>query len=334
MSACSGVGWTHIRHAERKGSPSSDGSRPSFAADRCSARLISRRSTLHAPRSTHRATSYVPGQSTPTRRTLFSVACWSFTSSISARISHDRRTAPMRAGACLPVSAETARAPLMGMIGASGSARLNRAGSVTSAGTTVLPVSSGTYSASNTFVSNSRRTKPRIATSTLPFSMGITVFILNLASHRPRLPHRIRAEFLESGHHFGHRHGKALPLARADPAQPHAPLVEPCRFQNLVQRHVPAAGLVIAGLIMTVARMAAANEHAVRAFDQRLERVHRVHRAAAHQPHAAHVRRILQPRRAGQVCTRVRAPVAEKRDDTGFEVFVVHAASYPDKVTW
>jgi len=62
------------------------------------------------------------GQSTVIRVRPSRFACCSFTSSTRARASHGRRTAAMRAGDFLPVSAETARAPLIGMTGINGSA--------------------------------------------------------------------------------------------------------------------------------------------------------------------------------------------------------------------
>ena len=58
--------------------------------------------------------------------------------------------------------------------------------------------------------------------------------------------------------------------------------------------NIAATCLVVACLVMTIARVTATDQHTVRTIDQWLQYVHRVNRAAAHHPYHTHIRRILQ----------------------------------------
>ena len=78
----------------------------------------------------------------------------------------------------------------------------------------------------------------------------------------------------------------------------------------------PAQRLVVALDVMAIARMAAADEHAVGAFGEGLEDELRVHAARAHQADDPDIRGVFQARDAGQVGGGVGAPVAEKSHDS------------------
>ena len=90
-------------------------------------------------------------------------------------------------------------------------------------------------------------------------------------------------------------------------------------LQHPLQQAEAAQGLVVAFLVVAVAGVAAADEHAVGALGEGLQDELRVEAAGAHDPDDAHVGRVRHARGAGQVGRGVGAPVAEEGDDAGLE---------------
>ena len=127
--------------------------------------------------------------------------------------------------------------------------------------------------------------------------------------------HAQRPELLDLPDHLVDHPLDLLAFGGGNPFQAHALLLDAHVLEHPLQHLEAAEHLVVALDVVAVAGMAAADEHAVGAFGQRIEDELRVHPPGAHQPDDADVGGILQPRHAGEVCRRVGAPVAEERDD-------------------
>ena len=99
-----------------------------------------------------------------------------------------------------------------------------------------------------------------------------------------------------------------------------APDVDAQRVEQFAEEHPAAPGVVVAGRVVAIARMAAGDQHGVGAHLERLDDQVEVDAAGAGQADDAHVGRILQPVRAGQIGAQVRTPVADVGDDFRLEV--------------
>ena len=96
--------------------------------------------------------------------------------------------------------------------------------------------------------------------------------------------------------------------------------VDADEVQELAEDGEAAPGVVVAGRVVAVGRVAAGDDHAVGAALERLEDEERVDAAGAGQADDAHVGRHLQAAGAGQVGAGVGAPVADEGDDSRLEV--------------
>jgi plasmid stability protein len=131
------------------------------------------------------------------------------------------------------------------------------------------------------------------------------------------LRHAERAEGLDLGGHFVDDGFDLVALGGGNPLEAHALLLDAQVLEHALEQLKAAEHLVVALDVMAVARMAAADQHAVGALGEGVEDELRIDAARAHQADDAHVRRVLQARHAGEVRRGVGAPVAEERHDAG-----------------
>ena len=95
--------------------------------------------------------------------------------------------------------------------------------------------------------------------------------------------------------------------------------VDAQRVQQFAEEHPAPPGVVVAGRVVAIARMAAGDEHRVGPHLERLDDQVEIDAPGAGQADDPHVGRILQPVRAGQVGAEVRTPVADVGDDLRLE---------------
>ena len=138
-------------------------------------------------------------------------------------------------------------------------------------------------------------------------------------SNEAHPPEGVGTLFLERGNHLGDGIGKVLALAGRDPAEPDAVGIKAHLLEDGVEDGDTAAGFEVAGLVVAVAGVAAADEDAIGAFEEGLGDVDGVEAAGAHEADDADVGRVLDARGAGKVGAGVGAPVAQKGDDPRFE---------------
>ena len=112
---------------------------------------------------------------------------------------------------------------------------------------------------------------------------------------------------------LGHHLGKARPLRGRHPGELHAPLLDAQVFQIALQQGEAPPREIVAGQIVAVARVAAGDQHAIGALAQRLHDKHGVHPPRAGHADDAHVGRVLDARRAGQVGARRRSTSCTER---------------------
>ena len=95
--------------------------------------------------------------------------------------------------------------------------------------------------------------------------------------------------------------------------------VDAQRFEQLAKEDPAPPGVVVAGRVVAIARMAAGDQHGVGAHLERLDDQVEVDPAGAGQADDPHVGRIFQAVGARQVGAQVRTPVAHVGDDFRFE---------------
>ena len=127
---------------------------------------------------------------------------------------------------------------------------------------------------------------------------------------------------------FVHGFGELRALCCRDPFHARALTLDAEEVQHGEQeRHAPP-GIIVAGRVMAVAGMAAAEDHAVRTALERAENEHRVQTAGARDADDLDICGIGQSVRSGQIRACIRAPVAAECHDGGFPAFIyLHIAS-------
>ena len=136
-------------------------------------------------------------------------------------------------------------------------------------------------------------------------------FVLEIGV-RPELP-RLFGDF---GDHLL----PLLPFGGRNPGEVNPPQVEAQRVQQFAEQNPAAAGVVVAGRVVAIARMAAGDQHGVGANLEGLDDQVEVDPPRARQADDAHVGRIFQAGRARQVGAQVGAPVAHVGDDLRLEL--------------
>ena len=110
----------------------------------------------------------------------------------------------------------------------------------------------------------------------------------------------------------------ALAFGCRNPGVFKAALVNAQHGQKLLEHLKAAAGVKVACGIVAVARVAAGNQHAVRAVEQRLDNKQRVNAARAGHADDAQVCGLGGTGHASRIRTAVRTPVAEKTNNSQF----------------
>jgi hypothetical protein len=110
-----------------------------------------------------------------------------------------------------------------------------------------------------------------------------------------------------------------LPLRRGDPRKGQSLRLNAQEAEDLVEDGEAASRVVIPGSVVAVGGVATGDDHAVRAALERLDDEEGVDPAGAGEADDPHVWVHLQPARAREVGTGVRAPVAHERRDPRFE---------------
>jgi hypothetical protein len=124
--------------------------------------------------------------------------------------------------------------------------------------------------------------------------------------------------------HLGNRVCKELSFAGADPFEPDPIICKAHLVEDALQDGYPSPSFVISRLIMAVSGMTPSDQHAICSVDEGFEDIDRIHRSRTHQMNDADIGRILLPRGAGQICSRIGAPVAEKSDNPRFKLSHVY----------
>ena len=89
----------------------------------------------------------------------------------------------------------------------------------------------------------------------------------------------------------------------------------PSCSQHALQQTSAAQAVVIALLVMAIAGMASADEHAVGAVGEGIQHKLRIDASRAHHAHHPHVGGVLDARSPGQVRSQIGAPGAEEAHD-------------------
>jgi hypothetical protein len=76
--------------------------------------------------------------------------------------------------------------------------------------------------------------------------------------------------------------------------------------------------------VMAVAEMSAGHQNAVAPAFERLNNKERIDAPGTHDPDGSHIRRVLKPGHPCQVGPGIGAPVTEKRNDFGFNLFHIY----------
>ena len=133
-----------------------------------------------------------------------------------------------------------------------------------------------------------------------------------------------RAERANSLGERGHGIREPLALGRRHPVEFQPLRLDAKPGQEALEQEDPLLGLVVAGDVVAVAGMAAADEHTVRAVLESLEDELRVDPARAHHADDTQVGRVLHARCPGQIRARIATPVAGKPDNGWIEAFHLH----------
>jgi hypothetical protein len=114
--------------------------------------------------------------------------------------------------------------------------------------------------------------------------------------------------------------GKLNAVTGADPGQPE-PLISKAELGNdLFEKFDPPSSLKISVNIMTISGVTSTDKNGIGPFKERLDHIFGVDHAGTHDPNQPHIGRISQSGSSSQVRSSVRAPVANKSNDCGFEV--------------
>jgi hypothetical protein len=106
--------------------------------------------------------------------------------------------------------------------------------------------------------------------------------------------------------------GEKLPLRRTDPGQTQPLTADAGKIQKGGENIDFLFSLKITILVMTVAKMSAAHEYAVKPIGQPVDHEQGIHPSGTHHPHRPDGRRILESGNPRQVCAGVGTPVTQK----------------------
>jgi hypothetical protein len=114
--------------------------------------------------------------------------------------------------------------------------------------------------------------------------------------------------------------GELDAVTGADPGQPE-PLISKAELgKDLFEKLDPPPSLEISVNIMAVSGVTSTDKDCIGPLKQSLDHIFGINHAGTHDPNQPHIGRISQSGSSGQIRSSVRAPVANKSNDRGFEV--------------